>query len=177
MPRPDGRRPVETFRTERLLAERLSEGDMADIRRMHRDPRVMATLGGLRSDEETARYLRDNLDHWDRYGYGIWALRDRTDGRFVGRAGLRNTHVGGEDEVELAYALVADYWNKGLATEMAKAILEVAFEELGLTDVVCFTLPTNGASRRVMEKAGFEYERDVVHAGLPHVLYRITAKG
>jgi [ribosomal protein S5]-alanine N-acetyltransferase len=177
MPRPDGRRPVETFRTDRLLAERLSEGDMADIRRMHRDPRVMATLGGLRSDEETARYLRDNLDHWDRYGYGIWALRDRTDGRFVGRAGLRNTHVGGEDEVELAYALVADYWNKGLATEMAKAILEVAFEELGLTDVVCFTLPTNGASRRVMEKAGFEYERDVVHAGLPHVLYRITAKG
>jgi ribosomal-protein-alanine N-acetyltransferase len=177
MPRPDGRRPVETFRTERLLAERLSEGDMADIRRMHRDPRVMATLGGLRSDEETARYLRDNLDHWDRYGYGIWALRDRTDGRFVGRAGLRNTHVGGEDEVELAYALVADYWNKGLATEMAKAILEVAFEELGLTDVVCFTLPTNGASRHVMEKAGFEYERDVVHAGLPHVLYRITAKG
>jgi [ribosomal protein S5]-alanine N-acetyltransferase len=177
MPRPDGRRPVETFRTDRLLAERLSEGDMADIRRMHRDPRVMATLGGLRSDEETARYLRDNLDHWDRYGYGIWALRDRTDGRFVGRAGLRNTHVGGEDEVELAYALVADYWNKGLATEMAKAILEAAFEELGLTDVVCFTLPTNGASRRVMEKAGFEYERDVVHAGLPHVLYRITAKG
>jgi ribosomal-protein-alanine N-acetyltransferase len=177
MPRPDERRPVETFRTDRLLAERLSEGDMADIRRMHRDPRVMATLGGLRSDEETARYLRDNLDHWDRYGYGIWALRDRTDGRFVGRAGLRNTHVGGEDEVELAYALVADYWNKGLATEMAKAILEVAFEELGLTDVVCFTLPTNGASRRVMEKTGFEYERDVVHAGLPHVLYRITAKG
>jgi ribosomal-protein-alanine N-acetyltransferase len=177
MPRPDGRRPVETFRTDRLLAERLSEGDLADIRRMHRDPRVMATLGGLRSDEETARYLRDNLDHWDRYGYGIWALRDRTDGRFVSRAGLRNTHVGGEDEVELAYALVADYWNKGLATEMARAIPEVAFEDLGLTDVVCFTLPTNGASRRVMEKAGFEYERDVVHAGLPHVLYRITAKG
>ena len=177
MPRPDGRRPVETFRTDRLLAERLSEGDLADIRRMHRDPRVMATLGGLRSDEETARYLRDNLDHWDRYGYGIWALRDRTDGRFVGRAGLRNTHVGGEDEVELAYALVADYWNKGLATEMARAILKVAFEDLGLTDVVCFTLPTNGASRRVMEKAGFEYERDVVHAGLPRVLYRITAKG
>jgi RimJ/RimL family protein N-acetyltransferase len=53
----------------------------------------------------------------------------------------------------------------------------VAFEDLGLIDVVCFTLPANRASRRVMEKAGFEYERDVVHAGSPHVLYRITAKG
>ena len=143
---------------------------------MHRDPAVMTTLGGLRSDEETASYLRDNLDHWDRYGYGMWLFRDVENGRFVGRAGLRNTRVGGGDEVELAYALVAEYWNRGLATEMALAILRLAFEQLGLTDIVCFTLPTNLASRRVMEKAGFEYERDIVHADQPHVLYRIMRR-
>ena len=168
-----GHQPVETFEADRLLAERLREERLPEIQRMHRDPRVMATLGGLRSDEESARYLRDNLDHWHRYGYGIWAFRNKTDGRFVGRAGPRNSHVGGEDEVELAYALVPDIWNKGLA----RVILKVAFEDLGLIDVVCFTLPASRASRRVMEKAGFEYERDVVHAGSPHVLYRITAKG
>jgi [ribosomal protein S5]-alanine N-acetyltransferase len=135
----------------------------------------MATLGGLRSAEETAYYLRENLDHWDRYGYGMWVFSDRTDGRFVGRAGLRNTRVGGNEEVELAYALVADYWGRGLATEMAKQILKLAFERLDLDDIVCFTLPTNRASKRVMEKAGFEYERDVVHAGSPHVLFRSKA--
>jgi ribosomal-protein-alanine N-acetyltransferase len=135
----------------------------------------MATLGGLHSDEETANYLRDNLDHWDRYGYGMWVFRDRADGRFVGRAGLRNTRVGGNDEVELAYALVAEYWGRGLATEIAKEILKLAFERLDLEGIVCFTLPTNLASRRVMAKVGFEYERDVVHAGSPHVLYRIKA--
>jgi ribosomal-protein-alanine N-acetyltransferase len=131
----------------------------------------MATLGGLHSDEETANYLRDNLDHWDRYGYGMWVFRDRADGRFVGRAGLRNTRVGGNDEVELAYALVAEYWGRGLAKET----LKLAFERLDLEGIVCFTLPTNLASRRVMAKVGFEYERDVVHAGSPHVLYRIKA--
>ena len=52
--------------------------------------------------------------------------------------------------------------------------MAVGFERLGLDDVVAFTLPTNRGSWRVMEKTGFEYERDVVHAGLPHVLYRIT---
>jgi [ribosomal protein S5]-alanine N-acetyltransferase len=141
----------------------------------------MATLapagapnGGVLSDEDTQRFLRKHLDHWDRYGYGLWVFRDREDGRFVGRAGLLNTYVGGNDEVELAYALVAEYWGRGLATEMAGEILAVAFEKLGMEDVVCFTLTTNRASQRVMEKAGFEYERDVVHAGLPHVLYRIT---
>ena len=172
------------FRTERLIAERLRADHFDELRRMRRDPRVMATLapagakdGGILYDEETRRFLRRHLDHWDRHGYGLWAFRDRADGRFVGRAGLYNTHVGGNEEVELAYALVAEYWGKGLATEMARAILAVAFEKLGMTDLVCFTLTTNRASQRVMEKAGFEYERDVVHAGLPHVLYRITASG
>jgi [ribosomal protein S5]-alanine N-acetyltransferase len=151
---------------------------------MHRDPRVMATLapagapnGGVLSDEATRQFLRRHLDHWDRYGYGLWAFRDRANDRFVGRVGLMNTHVGGDDEVELAYALVAEYWGRGLATEMAEEILAVAFERLGMEDVVCFTLRTNRPSQRVIEKAGFEYERNIVHAGLPHVLYRITASG
>jgi Cu+-exporting ATPase len=96
---------------------------------------------------------------------------------FVARAGLRHTRVGGNDEVELAYALRSEYWGRGLATELAGAAVAVGFERLGLDDVVAFTLPTNRGSWRVMEKTGFEYERDVVHAGLPHVLYRITASG
>ena len=173
---------VEAFRTERLNAERLREGHLDELRRMHRDPRVMATLApagapnsGLLSGEETQRFLRKHLDHWDRNGYGLWAFRERANGRFVGRAGLYNTNVGGNDEVELAYALVAEYWNRGLATEMARGILGVAIEQLHMTDVVCFTLTTNRASQRVMEKAGFEYEHDVAHGGLPHVLYRLTA--
>lgn len=44
-------------------------------------------------------------------------------------------------------------------------------------ELVAFTLPHNAASRRVMEKAGFAYERDTEHAGLPHVLYRSRRSG
>lgn len=173
---------VETFRTARLVAARPRAADFDDLDRLHRDPRVMATLapagapdGGLLSGDETRRFLRRNLDHWCRHGYGLWIFRDPADGRFVGRGGLRHAHVGGNDEVELGYALMADSWGRGLATEMAKAIVAVGFAELGLADVVCFTLTTNRASRRVMEKAGFAYERDLLHAGLPHVFYRLTA--
>jgi len=57
---------------------------------------------------------------------------------------------------------------------MAQAILKLAFERLDLTNIFCFTLPTNRASRRVMEKVGFDYEREVTHAGSQHVLYCIT---
>lgn len=166
---------IETFRTPRLSAKRLRADHLDELSRMHRDPVVMATLGGLRSDEETRVFLRRNREHWHRHGYGLWVFRDERDGRFVGRGGLRHVHVGGADEVEMVYALLAEFWGRGLATEVARAILKVAFEHLGMDQVVCFTLETNQASLRVLEKAGLIFERALIHADSPHVLYRIVA--
>ena len=70
-----------------------------------------------------------------------------------------------------------DFWGRGLATEIARALLTIGFEQLALAQLVAFTLATNQASRRVMEKVGFAFERELVHGarGLPHVLYRIDA--
>jgi RimJ/RimL family protein N-acetyltransferase len=67
------------------------------------------------------------------------------------------------------------HWNKGFATEMSEAALKVAFEELRLKGIVAFTLPHNKGSRSVMEHCGFTYQRDIVHAGLPHVLYQLES--
>ncbi len=163
---------LEAFRTERLVAERLGPAHAAEVRRMHRDPEVMRTLGGLRSDAETATRLREAEEHWERHGFGMWLLRDPADGSFVGRGGLEHTSVEGAPEVQIIYALMPPYWGRGLATELARRCVEVAFGPLDLPDVVAFTLPANRGSRRVMEKAGLRYERDITHAGLPHVLYR-----
>ena len=62
-------------------------------------------------------------------------------------------------------------WGEGFATELGAASLEHGFGTLGLERIVAFTIPGNAASRRVMAKLGFAYERDVVHAGLPHILH------
>ena len=167
---------VESFRTSRLVAARLRADDWAPLFRLHRDRRVMATLGGLQDPEQTRSALRQHIDHWERHGFGLWAFRQRSTNAFVGRAGLRHVEVGGAAEIELAYALRAEFWRRGLATEMAAAILERAFGALGLSNLVAFTLTSNRASRRVVEKLGFRYERHVLHAGLPHVLTRITAR-
>lgn len=79
------------------------------------------------------------------------------------------------DEVEVAYALMPAFWGRGLATEIAGALLKVAFQQLALAQLVTFTITTNQASQRVMEKVGFTFERELVHGarGSPHVLYRI----
>jgi len=90
---------ITTLHTDRLIATSLAE-DFDDLCNMHQDPRVMATLGGLRSAEQTQRFLRENLDHWEKYGYGIWVFRQQSDRRFVGHGGLRNVTLGGKNEAK-----------------------------------------------------------------------------
>jgi RimJ/RimL family protein N-acetyltransferase len=161
--------------TERLLLERHTLADAAELSELLRDPRVARTLSpnGLPPGErEVISALRSKVEHWDRYGFGFWMIRDRVTGEMVGRGGLQHTFVGGADEVEVGWAIIPKRWGQGLATELAMAAVGVARDQLRLASIVAFTLPQNVASRRVMEKAGFVYEREITHVGLPHVLYR-----
>jgi [ribosomal protein S5]-alanine N-acetyltransferase len=169
---------VDAFRTDRLIAERLRPEHLPEYVGLFQDARVMATLspdGKPLPAEEAARWLQLSLEHWNRHGYGFWAIRTNAENRFVGRAGLKNVEVNGRNEVELAYALLPQFWGRGLATEISGTILKLAFKKLGLPEVICYTLAANLASRRVMEKNGFRFERDGDHVGLPHVFYRLTA--
>jgi ribosomal-protein-alanine N-acetyltransferase len=164
---------IEYFQTERLTAHRISDADFELLDRMNRDPAVMATLGGLRSAEQTRQFLDASIAHWDRHGYGIWILNDLASGEFAGRAGLRNVEIESVGEVEVLYALMPEFWRAGLASEITDELIRIAFQELALPNVIAFTLPSNRASRRVMEKSGLMFERQIVHAGEPHVLYRV----
>jgi [ribosomal protein S5]-alanine N-acetyltransferase len=167
--------PLDEFLTPRLLLQRMRAEDLDDLTRMHLDPRVMATLGGVRSPTETTEWLGRQLDHWARHGFGLWMARERQSGRFAGRGGLHHVEIEGRDEVEVGYSFLAEFWGCGLATELARASVRVAFDILHLPEIVCFTMTTNHASQRVMQKAGFRYERNLIYKDLPHVFYRLTA--
>ncbi|HEY5317562.1 MAG TPA: GNAT family N-acetyltransferase [Solirubrobacteraceae bacterium] len=169
---------LNTFETERMIAERLRPRHEDELAVLLSDPRVSGTLwpGEPPPSDAQLRYiLCDKVDHWDRYGFGLWLLRDRATGAMVGRGGLQHSVVGRDGEIEAGWAIVPERWGEGLATELADACTAVAFGTLELGQVIAMALPTNVASRRVMEKSGFAYERDVVYKGLAHVLYRALA--
>jgi ribosomal-protein-alanine N-acetyltransferase len=166
--------------TSRLLCERLRPEHASVVSVLLRDPRIARTLtpdGRPPTEQEVLDGMCAKMAHWDRYGFGLWIVRDRDSGEMVGRGGLQHTFIGGSPEIEVGWAIVPERWGQGLATEMAMAAVDVAEHQLRLPDIVSFTLPDNMASRRVMEKARFSYERDVVHVGLPHVLYRRALHG
>ena len=81
----------------------------------------------------------------------------------------------GDSEVELNYSVVADCWGQGYATEMARKILEVGFAHLDVGSIVAFTLATNKASQRVMQKVGMTFERNFINDNKKQVFYRKMA--
>ena len=161
------------FHTDRLDAEPLDlTAHEEELAALHADGRVMATMGGSTATAAESRaWIERNLRHGEEPGLGIFVFRERATGRFVGRGALRRIEIGGGEEGEVGYAVAGDLWGQGLATEMALGLVAHA-EASGLRDLVAYTEPANAASRRVMEKLGFAYERDVEQHGRAQVLYR-----
>ncbi len=136
------------------------------------DPEVAKTMGGTRTKEQVTSFLEQSVDEWNRSGFGTFIFFT-LEGEFVGRAGLRTLNIDGEAVVELMYGLMPAFWHQGYATEMAQACVEYAFDKTSLTELVCFTLHENKASQWIMEKLGFVYEKEIIHAALPHLFYRL----
>jgi [ribosomal protein S5]-alanine N-acetyltransferase len=94
-------------------------------------------------------------------GYAMWAIEETADGTFIGQCGLRPAKIMDPDagsEIDLAYHLTRDSWNKGYATEAVIAVLAHGLGPVGLDRAMAVALPENVGSWRVMEKARMRYE-------------------
>jgi hypothetical protein len=91
------------------------------------------------------------------HGFGFFAAELRATGEFIGFIGLSRVPFEAHFTpcVEIDWTIAAAHWNQGLATEGARACLRHAFEDLGLAEVVAFTVPANQRSRRVMENSAW----------------------
>jgi RimJ/RimL family protein N-acetyltransferase len=166
----------EVVATPRMRGERLGPRHQAVMAPILADPRVGATMGGVSTAEQVAEHLATAAAAWERDGFGYWMFFDAATGEPVGRGGLGRAEFDGQPEVEVGWTVVPERWGEGFATEMGAAALAVS-SELGLDEIVAFTLPHNAASRRVMEKLGFTYEKTAPYKVFgDHVLYRRRAR-
>jgi RimJ/RimL family protein N-acetyltransferase len=167
----------DTFSTERLHAERMSEAHFGELRVMQQDVLMMAMIGGVRDEASTAAYLERHVVHWSEHGFGFWMLRDRATDASAGLAGLRCLRLDDIDEVEVGYGFLPAFWGRGLATEIAMACVDHAFDRLQLPSLVALTKDSNVASQQVLRKAGLTYDRDVTHEGKTSMLFRGSPAG
>jgi [ribosomal protein S5]-alanine N-acetyltransferase len=122
------------------------------------------------SAAECAARARAGAAHWRAHGFGPWIVTEQ--GRTVACGGLGLRLIEGHAELELAWAVLPEAWGQGIATAIGREALKLA-KARGARRVIALTRTDNLASRRVMDKLGMSTHRELRHAGLPHVLYRI----
>jgi RimJ/RimL family protein N-acetyltransferase len=173
------------IRTGRLLLRGWRAEDRQPFAVLSADPEVMELVGGP-LDRAASDALLDRIEeHFARHGFGLWAVEERESGGLAGFVGLSVPAFEAPFTpcVEVGWRLARSFWGRGYATEAARAALRFGFEELGLDEIVSFTVPHNHRSRRVMERLGMrrDPQGDFEHPRLPpghslraHVLYRIA---
>jgi RimJ/RimL family protein N-acetyltransferase len=160
-----------TLETERLRLRPWSEADVKAYAHMIGDPAILRYLGSGRryrlkravarlvapvSNVEARRAIRKLQAHWERFGFGEWAVEERATGRLVGQVGLHH-HADWVDDptkIEVGWLLAREAWGNGYATEGALASLADAFDRVGLDRVISIAVSANVRSIRVMERIG-----------------------
>ncbi|PCC70588.1 Protein N-acetyltransferase, RimJ/RimL family [Nannocystis exedens] len=165
-------RAPETLTTARLQGARITADDRPFYRALWQDPEVTRTLGGPRTLAQIDAKIDRLVAMWPDQGFGVYTLREGDVAR--GYAGLAPTAAGGHASVEILYGFAPAVWRRGLATEVAGALVHLALDVLALPEVCGFTWTENAGSRRVLERAGLIHRFDFVLADLPHRYYSLS---
>jgi RimJ/RimL family protein N-acetyltransferase len=159
-----------TLRTARLVLTPVGGADLPDLRAIKADPRVFAImLGGVRNAAETADELARDVVAWGAKGYGIWAVRETADHRFVGITGLEDRPD--NRGVALRFALWPDVQGRGLAREAAAAALRFGHDQAGLKRIVAAAREANFASRTVLGSIGMVPCEEFIQHGHAMILF------
>ncbi len=174
----------QELRTDRLYLRRWRASDRPPFARLNGDPRVMEFFPGTLSRPESDARVDRIEAHFTQHGFGLWAVEIPEITPFAGFIGLSIPPFEAPFTpcIEMGWRLDAAHWNRGYATEGARATLVFAFRWLQAEEIVSSTVPVNVRSRRVMEKIGMthtasdDFDHPLLAEGHPlrrHVLYRL----
>lgn len=120
-------------------------------------------------------------------GKNEFAITDNENGKVIGSVGLHESWANGDSEFShlkmknVGYILSKDYWGKGIMPEAVTAVIRFCFYEYDLDALTCGHSPTNGQSKRVIEKCGFSYVKQSAYydrqlqmtfSGMRYILFR-----
>lgn len=170
--------------SERLILRRWAPEDRAPFAVLNASAKVTEFLPKQLTRTESDELLDRVEAHFETRGFGLFAVERKDTGTFIGWTGLSVPRFDAPfmPAVEIGWRLAEEHWGQGFATEAARRSLEFGFGELGLAEIVSFTVPANLRSRAVMERLGMTRDRedDFDHPNLTpdhplrrHVLYRL----
>jgi RimJ/RimL family protein N-acetyltransferase len=157
--------------TERLRLRRFRPEDADAVFAVIGDEVAMQYYPRKFSWDDAMAWVERNMRRYREHGHGLYAVTLKGRDEIIGDTGIVRQLLAGEPMLEVGYHFRRDQWGHGYATEAARACMEYAFRELGAEKVISLIRPENLPSRRVAERNGMTVERELAHAGLPHLVY------
>lgn len=151
------RQPILT--TTRLFLRPFRLEDGAEVQRLagaKEIARVTLNVPHPYEDGMAQAWIETHAPGWEKDQVAYYALIEQVSGALIGSMHLRIN--GPHAHAELGYWLGVPFWNRGFATEAARALLGFGFESLELQRIQASHLGCNPASGRVMQKIGMQAE-------------------
>ena len=150
----------------RLFCRYFTKDDIDNLFLLDSNPAVMRFINRpALSDLDEAKIKLEKIIAYNSInpGLGIFATIEKETNNFIGWHALK--HLDNTEEIELGYRLVEEFWGKGYATEMGKKLVQYAFEQIKLNQIVGITHFDNIASQKVLLKCGLRYIKDAFYYG------------
>ena len=160
--------------TPRLRLRPFMREDADELHQLFVEPGVRKFLWDdeVIPKERAESVIETSITSFETRGFGLWAVSPQAEDTLIGFCGFWLFHD--PPQLELLYGLSESYWNKGLATEVARAMLDYGFERLGFERIEASTDAGNAASVSVMQKAGMSFWKRECTNGLDTVYYAAT---
>lgn len=148
----------QKIESDRLILRPFILGDEAEVFAFAGNKEVAKYTGDkICKDITEAKKIITDVWYKDyaQFGYGRWAVIYKPDNKLIGFCGLKFHPT--IKITDLGYRFLPQYWNKGIATESSKMILEYSYKNYNIDVLYGFVMPENPPSAKVLEKVGFSY--------------------
>lgn len=142
--------------TERLILREYTEKDFESLYEILSDSETMKHYPKPYDEKGTWRWLNWSFDNYSKYGFGLWAIELKENGKFIGDCGITMQNIDGESLPEIGYHINKNYWRRGFAKEAAAAVRDWLFNNTDFNSVYSYMKYTNVASYSTAQSVGLK---------------------
>ncbi len=166
------------LKTPRLHLRKMIQSDYPSLCKILQDKEVMYAYEHAFSDLEVQEWLDKQINNYEKYGFGLWAVILKETNKMIGQCGLTMQDCNNTKVVEVGYLFEKAFWHNGYASEAALACQNYAFNVLRAKEVFSIIRDSNISSQNVAKRNGMSLKSSFIkhYYGIDmlHLVFSVT---
>ena len=163
----------QILETERLFIREFNINDVESISDILLDSKVMKySFRSINSLKDIEFYIENCLHNYKKFGFGQWAVINKTTSQLIGVCGLNSGFNGDQTIIHINYRFAKAYWGQGFASEALKSVINYALEIQKLKILYALIEPDNVKSVSIAHNHNFQYLKESIYRGRKLVYYK-----